>query len=131
MKARKKAVKIGASAAAGIAAALVGGYLLYQQTEPQRQKAKTWIGKARIEAAGKIKKLGRVSESEYNKIVDQAMRHYGSLAKANTAELVAAARDLKNDWNRIRTEVRKATVSKQVHAKRPARRKPARKHAKK
>ncbi len=32
MKARKKAVKIGASAAAGIAAALVGGYLLYQQT---------------------------------------------------------------------------------------------------
>jgi hypothetical protein len=129
--ARRKAIEIGAGVTTGIAAALVGGYLLYKGTGPQRKKAKAWVEKARAEAARDVKKLNRVGEIEYKRIVDKAMRHYGSLAKVNTAELAAAARDLKDDWNRIRTEVKRATANRRARARKPVQKKSVRRRVRK
>ena len=99
---------LAAGVATGIAAAVVGGYLLYKNTEPQRTQAKAWILKSRKEAARNVKKLRKVGAAEYARIVDKAVKHYGALYKANAPELAKAAADMRAEWKHIQAEARKA-----------------------
>jgi Na+/H+-translocating membrane pyrophosphatase len=94
--------------AAGVAAALVGGYLLYHQSSPaQKRKAKAWVVKVRKEAAREVGKLKHVSAPEYARIVDQVMQRYASLKDASAPELIQAASDLKSEWKHIQAAATK------------------------
>ncbi len=114
---RMKAIKMGAGIAAGIAGALAGGYLLYTRTKPQQRKAKVWVMKARKAAGFEAKKLARIGEKEYQRIIEKAMKHYGAMHKIGGAEVVAAIRDAKAEWRHIERQAKK--VAKPVR-KRPA-----------
>ena len=114
---RMKAMKVGAGVAAGIAGALAGAYLLYERTKPQQKHAKVWVAKARKAAGIEAKQLSSIGESEYQRIVEKAMRHYGAMNKIGTAEIMAAVRDAKSEWKHIQMQARKAA---KPAAKRPA-----------
>lgn len=120
---RMQAMKVGAGIAAGIAGAAAGAYLLYTKTEPQQEKAKVWVMKARKEAAVEAKKLASIGEKEYQRIVEKAMKHYGTIEKIGAPEIVSAIRDAKSEWKHIQAEAKK--VAKPV-AKKPVK-KPAKK----
>ena len=122
-----KKVEVGAGVAAGLAAALAGGYLLYGKG-PQHKKAKAWVAKAKEDAAREIKMMQRVGEKEYKTVVEKAMKHYGSLEKVSVAEVMGAVADAKNEWNRIHAQANKMagiTMKKPIKksVKHPARRK--------
>jgi aminoglycoside phosphotransferase len=120
---RIKAIKVGAGVAAGIAGALAGAYLLYERSKPQQRHAKAWVVKARKAAGIEAKQLSSIGESEYRRIVEKAMKHYGAMNKIGTAEIMAAVRDAKSEWKHIKKQAKKAA--------KPAERHPVRKAAKK
>jgi aminoglycoside phosphotransferase len=123
---RVRAMQIGAGVAAGIAGALAGGYLLYERTKPQQKQAKAWIMKARRAAAAEAKQLSRVGESEYRRIVEKAMRHYGAMERVGAPEVASAIRDAKAEWKHIQRAAKKmAKVSRPV--KKTAKKKPVKK----
>ena len=121
---RKRAVKIGAGIAAGIAGALAGGYLLYEHTKPQQKKAKVWVVKARKSAAVEAKRLSVIGEKEYHRIVEKALRHYGTMEKVGAPEIASAIRDAKAEWKHIKGAAKKAVKSVRPAKKKPAAKKP-------
>ena len=100
-------MKVGVGIAAGIAGALAGAYLLYARTKPQQKQAKAWVVKARKAAAVDAKKLTRIGEGEYHRIVEKAMRHYGAMEKISAPEIASAVRDAKDEWKHIQAEAKK------------------------
>lgn len=118
----RRKVAVGAGIAAGIAGALAGGYLLYQYSKPRRKKAKAWVVAARKNAAVEAKKLSRMGEKDYHRIVEKAMRHYGAIQKAGAPEVMAAIRDAKAEWKHIQAEAKKAAKAPRS-ARKPAKRK--------
>jgi len=125
----RRAVKIGAGIA-GIAGTLAGAYLLFEHTKPQQKKAKVWVMKARKSAAVEAKKLSRVGEKEYHRIVEKSLRHYGAVQKVGAPEIASAVRDAKAEWKHLQAIARKQ-VKVSRPAKKVAKKKPARKAAKK
>ena len=111
------AMKVGAGVAAGIAGALAGAYLLYERTKPQRGRAKAWVLKARKAAGVEAKQLSSIGESEYRRIVEKAIKHYGAMEKVGAPEIASAIQDAKSEWKHIQMQAKKA--AKPV-AKRPA-----------
>jgi len=101
-------MKVGAGIAAGIAGALAGAYLLYSRTKPQQKKAKAWVVKARESAAVEAKRLSSIGETEYHRIVEKAMKHYGAMEKISAPEIASAIRDTKSEWKHIQAEAKKA-----------------------
>jgi hypothetical protein len=120
--------ELGAGAVAAAALALAGGYVLWERMGKERQaKVKTWAVQARKESVRKLALARSMSEAEYKRIVDQAVKHYGSLAKINKPELTKAATDMKAEWKRIQAQAKllakemqkvKATVRKPAVRKR-------------
>jgi hypothetical protein len=109
-KKKMKAMEMGAGVAAGIAGALAGAYLLYARTNPQQKKrVKAWAMKARKAAGANAKKLSSISEHEYHRIVEKAMKHYGSVNKISAAEIASAIRDAKSEWKHIKMQAKKMT----------------------
>ena len=113
---RSTQMKVGAGIAAGIAGALAGAYLLYARTKPQQKKAKAWVVKARKAAAIEAKQLASIGESEYQRIVEKAMKHYGAMEKIGGEEVAAAVRDARSEWKHIQMQAKKAAKP----VKRPA-----------
>lgn len=94
--------KIGAGALAAAALAMAGGYVLWERMDKkQKENAKAWVRKARKEAAEKFAMAKKMSEGEYERIVDMAVERYGTLAKVNKPELQKTASMLKSEWKRI------------------------------
>ena len=102
------AMKVGAGVAAGIAGALAGAYLLYERSKPQQKHAKAWVLSARKAAAIEAKQLSSIGESEYRRIVEKAMKHYGAVNKISATEIAAAVRDARAEWKHIQTQAKKA-----------------------
>ncbi len=105
---RAQAVKIGAGIAAGMAGALAGAYLLYERTRPQQKQAKAWVMKARKSAAFEAKQLASIGEKEYQRIVEKAMKHYGTMEHIGGAEIASAIRDAKAEWKHIQLAAKQA-----------------------
>src|SRR5579862_4516765 len=99
-----KALKVGAGIAAGIAGALVAGYLAYEKTKPQHAKIKAWVASARHDAAKQIAKVKSMSAEEYGRIIAKAVEHYGNIQKASAPEIKKAITDAKAEWKHIKTQ---------------------------
>jgi hypothetical protein len=113
---KKKNNKGGSEVGVGLAAAalaLAGGYVLWEKMGKERQeKAKAWIVKARQEAVNKLADAKKMGESEYNRIVDAAVKRYGLSEGISKADLSKVAADLKGQWAKI--QVKAKTVAKQL-----------------
>jgi hypothetical protein len=133
MTTKKKAVKktsnnakawgIGSAITAATLAAAASAYLL--SDKKTKTKAKKWVADARKEVAKNIKAAKKVSAKDYARIVDQTMQRYGSVKDMSAADMMAAGKDLKGEWNRIQAHatkmVKKSTSKKAVSKGKPAR----------
>jgi uncharacterized iron-regulated protein len=108
--------KIGVGAVAAAALAMAGGYVLWERMDKNKKaKVKTWVAKARKEAAHKVAIAKKMSEGDYKHIVDAAVTRYGSLANVNKAELQKTATTLKEEWKRIQGHAK--TIAAQMQKK--------------
>lgn len=122
--------EIGAGITAATIAAAAGAYLL--SDKKTKAKAKQWAVAARKEVVRNAKVAKKLGEKEYDRIVERAVKHYGSLENMTGAEMLAAARELKGEWKQIRSQAQKMAmahhrpVTKKKHAaKKTAKRTPA------
>ncbi len=119
-----KAWEIGGAVTAAAIAAAAGAYLL--SDKKTKAKAKKWVVAARKEVAKNAKVAKKLGAKEYAKMVDQAVKRYGSMEKMTAADMIAAAKDLKAEWTKINAEAKKMVktyVPKKVAAKKkPAKR---------
>jgi uncharacterized protein YdbL (DUF1318 family) len=125
MNSNTKAWEVGAGVAAGLAGALVAGYLVYEKTKPHHAKVKAWIASARRDAALQMKKMKTVGAAEYERLVSKAIKHYGAIQKASGPEIMKAIQDARSEWKHIQSEAMK--MSKSMPAKRKAVKRKARK----
>ncbi len=112
-----KAWEIGGAVTAAAIAAAAGAYLL--SDKKTKAKTKKWVHDAKkkiVEHAKTAKKLG---EKEYGRIVEQAIKHYGSMEKLSAADLIKAGKELKGEWKKIQAEAKKArhSIRKIAHKK--------------
>lgn len=114
MAAKKKAKKMGGSAkawgiGAGVTAAAIaaaaGAYLLTDKKT--KTKAKAWIGEAKKEVVKHVKAAKKLGQNEYGKIVEQVVKHYGSMENLTAADVMMAAKELKGHWKNIQAEAEK------------------------
>jgi hypothetical protein len=121
--------EIGAGAVAAAALALAGGYVLWERMGKTKQaKVKAWVANARKESVKKLAMARSMSETEYNRIVEQAVKHYGAIAKINKPELAKVATDMKAEWKRIQAQAK--LLAKEMQKEKATKKAPARKRAK-
>lgn len=103
-----KAGKIitGAGITAAIAAAAAGAYFLYgtKEGKKQRKKLESWGMKMKKETVAQMKKLKKVNEKEYHKVVDTVTKRFKNLKDVDPQELAQMARELKAYWKNIKRE---------------------------
>jgi hypothetical protein len=119
-----KAWGIGGAITAAAVAAAAGAYLL--SDKKTKANAKKWIIAARKEVVKNAKVAKKLGEKEYGRIVDQAVKHYGSIEKMTAADVIAAGKELKGEWQRIQAEAKKAAKA-YAPKKAPAKKKSIRK----
>jgi hypothetical protein len=131
-----KAWGIGGAITAATVAAAAAAYLL--SDKKTQTKAKAWVSKAKIEVAKHAKTAKKLGEKEYNAIVDQAVKKYGSLENITAGDVVKAGKDLKSQWTNIQKHAQnlvksaqKETAPKKSTAKKAITKKAAKKSAKK
>jgi hypothetical protein len=133
MATKKKVVKKGNGAAAwGIGgaitaatlAAAAGAYLL--SDKKTKAKAKKWAIEARREIAKNVKTAKKLGEKEYGRMVDEVIKHRGTLENLTAADIIKEAKELKSQWTKIQAEAKKMAKSyapKKVAAKKKPMRK--------
>ena len=88
-----------------------------------KTKAKKWVADARKEVVKNAKTAKKLGEKEYDRIVDQAVKRYGSLENLTAADVIAAGKELKGEWNKISAEAKKMAKAyapkKITHKKKP------------
>jgi hypothetical protein len=118
-----KAWGIGGAVTAAAIAAAAGAYLL--SDKKTKAKAKAWVVNARKEVVKNAKIATKLGEKEYGRIVEQAVKHAGSMEKLTAAEVISAAKELKSEWKMIQAEAKKMAkevpmkVKKAVAKKKP------------
>ena len=120
-KSNARAWEIGGAITAATIAATAGAYML--SDKKTKAKAKKWVASARKEVIKHAKVAKKLGEKEYGRIVDQAVKHYGSLEKLTAADIVSAGKELKGEWKKIQAEAKKmakARAPKEAAKKKPA-----------
>lgn len=140
-KQQKKALEVGIGiAAAGIAAAAAGAYLLTgKQGQKNRKKISSWAVKAKKDIVTELKSAQKVSKQTYNDTVKNVLAKYKQLKNVDPKELQSLMVEAQGHWNNIAAELKAAsnTVSKaakkvtKTPVKKTAKKAPAKKVAKK
>ena len=104
---------VGAAVLGGLAAAaIIGGYLLYNNPEVRAQAKKKvksikgWVVKAKGEVLEKVEKLKDINEQVYHSVVDTVMSKYAKLSNIDTTEVEQLAKELKTHWKSIQKELK-------------------------
>ena len=117
-----KAWGIGGAITAATFAAATGAYLL--SDKKTKAKAKKWVLEARKDIAKNVKTAKKLGEKEYARIVDEAVKHHGSLENLTAGDIIKAGKELKSQWKNIQNEAKKMAKShapkKSVAKKKPA-----------
>jgi len=105
----KVAAEIGAGLiAAGAAAA---GYYFYgsKNAKSHRKIAAKWANDMKTEVVKKAKKLEKIGEKDFAKVVDAAAAAYRGARSVNATDLKRAANELKSNWKMVQSEIEKAS----------------------
>ncbi len=103
-------------------AAAAGAYLL--SDEKTKTKAKAWVSKAKLEIAKKAKTVKKLSEKEYNALVDQVVKKYGSLENITAGDVMRVGKDLKHQWTNIQKHAQTLVQSAKDTTKKTGAKKP-------
>ncbi len=119
-KMRKLAVEVGAGVVTAAALAGAAAYLLSntKMAKKGKAKARAWTLKAKREIVRNVRAARRMSQADYARLVDRAVKRASALEHANAAEIMQAAREMKGEWKRIRRHAEMTAKG----ARRPARR---------
>ena len=121
--AQKVGIGVGLTAATVTA---VGGYFLYgsKNAKKNRKTVKSWMLKAKAEVLEGLEKAKKLSEDEYQELVDRVVKRYAKSATAKEAK--EYAQELKKHWKEIEkmADVKKKPARKT--AKRSTKRKKSR-----
>lgn len=98
------AMKAGAGVLTAAALTAAAAYLL--SNKRQRVTAKAWAVKVRKEVAKNVRTARRMGEKEYRRVVTRATKRYAGLHSVNTAEVTKVARDMKEEWKRLRKDAK-------------------------
>jgi hypothetical protein len=104
-----KAWGIGGAITAATIAAAAGAYLL--SDKKTKAKAKKWAMEARKEIIKNVKTAKKLGEKEYGRMVDEVVKHRGTLENLTAADIIKEAKELKSQWTKIQTEAKKMAKS--------------------
>lgn len=84
--------------------AAVGGYFLYgaKDAKKNRKTVNSWMLKAKAEILEGIENTKELTEQDYDKLVDQAMKGYKAARTASVKDLAEFAGEMKNHWKNIK-----------------------------
>ncbi len=118
-----KVGKVGAGviAAAALAAA---GYYFYasKDAKKNRQVAAKWAREFKKDVIKRAKALKNVDRAAMAAIVEQSARAYKGIRGLDRGEVERAAKELKNNWQKIAKELKKGGASVKGAAKRAGKR---------
>lgn len=100
-----KEFEIGGAVTAAVLAAAAGAYFL--SDKHRRAKAEAWLAKAKKDIAVRARAARKIGKKEYDLIVDQVIKRYGSLERITAKDLVSAAKSLKAEWTNIQKHAKK------------------------
>lgn len=106
-KSQKKAVAVGAGLAA-LAATAAGVYFMTGKNAKNRKKVAAWAGKMQKDVVKELRKVEKASRANYHKVVDAVAKNYKGMKNVSTAELAAAAAELKSHWSTIQDDLKSA-----------------------
>jgi len=106
-KKNKKKVAVGVGLGLASVAAAGVGYYFYgsKHAAGNRKRASAWASDFRSDVLRNAKKLKKLDERSYRKIVDEAMQAYQRVRTVDRRDLMAAAQELKGNWKAIAHEV--------------------------
>lgn len=129
---QKIATGVGLTAAAVAAA---GAYFLYgsKDAEKNQKAVKSWALKAKAEVLEKLEDAKKMSQDEYEDMVQTVASAYAGVKGATKKDLVEFASEMKDHWEVIEDMAtkKKKTVKKAVKKATKAAKKPAKKATKK
>lgn len=111
----------GVLAAAALAAA---GYYFYasKNAKKNRQVAAKWAGEFKRDVVKRAKALKNVDRAAVAAIVEQSARAYKGIRELDHSEIERAAKELKNNWQKIARELKRGGASAMSAAKRTTKR---------
>ena len=121
-KTKRLAAEVGAGVVTAAALAVAATYFLgnSKMAKKGKARAKAWVAQARREVLRNVRAARRVSQADYMRLADMAAKRYGSMQHANAGEIMAAAREMKAEWKKIRNHAEKIAKNAERSAKRMA-----------
>jgi plastocyanin domain-containing protein len=130
---KNKRMAMGVAGAGALTAAALAGAAAYwfsgKHGKAHKAQAKAWAKKARVEVEKQMKNAKKLGAAEYARIVDEAVKRYGSLENVSAADLMAAAQDMKSDWDMIQMHAKKMAHTVKSVTKKPMKKMAAKKKA--
>jgi uncharacterized protein HemX len=117
MKGGSKGAAAAGAALAAAAAAGVAGYYFYgtKNAKKHRHAASAWAKGMKRDVEKGVKSLKKIDAKAVARVVDDAAAAYQGVQGAANSDVRLAARELKSNWNRIKSEMKpSASVQKTV-----------------
>lgn len=117
-KSKKTTMEVGAGliAASAVAAA---GYYFYgsKDAKKHRKIAAKWATAMKSEVVKETKRLEKASPRAFAAIVDRVAKTYQGVRSIDIAEVKQAAKELKANWDAVKSEVKRTTRKSVSRAK--------------
>ncbi|MFA6414865.1 MAG: hypothetical protein WC217_01930 [Candidatus Paceibacterota bacterium] len=116
---QKTVLKIGAGLLAAGTAAAAAGYYFYgsAKAKSHRKIAAKWATAMKNEVIRETKRLEKVSPKAFAAVVDRVAKTYQSVRSVDVEEVKRAAKELKANWDVIRSETRRTAKKAVARAK--------------
>ncbi len=118
-KVNKKKVALGVGLGLAAAAAAGAGYFFYgsEKAGANRKKVAKWATELEAKVKHGAKNLKKLDQKAYATIVDEATRAYRSVKSIDEQDLQQAARELKQNWKNVKSEIDRTINSGRSTAK--------------
>jgi len=109
---------LGVAVGLGAAAAAVGAYFMYgsKKAAKNRKAVKSWMFKAKAEVLEALENTEEMSKREYERLIDEVGKSYGSLKDATRNDMAGFKKEMKEHW----LEIAKTAAPKKTPAKKTA-----------
>ncbi len=104
----KAKVSIGAGVATAAALTAAGVYFgASKNAKGHRAKAKKLFDKAKMDVTREVKKLKKMSQADYERVVTNVMKGYAALKEERPEEMMHVANELKSGWKSLQKGAKK------------------------
>ncbi len=92
---------------AALAAAVAGAYYLYgsDKSAKNRKHVKSWMLKMKADVMDEVENIKDLSQTAYDKVIDQVSEKYAKIKDVDTDELKALAVRMKSHWKEIQADI--------------------------